>query len=147
MSKPRVLVADDNDAICTLLKALLQREYEVEFATDGLEAIERLRTRRYAAVLLDLLMPVADGFTVLEYLRTERPDILPNVIVVTAAAGSAEASRVLEYGVCRIVRKPFEVDTLLGAVRDCADPSEDMPRSTLISGTMLLLFAEMISGR
>src|SRR6476659_559018 len=53
VEKPHVLLADDNEATCTLLTALLQREFEVAIATDGNEAIERLRTRRYAALLLD----------------------------------------------------------------------------------------------
>ena len=62
VEKPHVLLADDNEATCTLLTALLHRDFNVEAAFDGQETMERLRTRRYAVLLLDLRMPQADGF-------------------------------------------------------------------------------------
>src|SRR4051812_6256142 len=49
VEKPYVLLADDNEATCTLLTALLHRDFNVEAAFDGRETIERLRTRRYDA--------------------------------------------------------------------------------------------------
>src|SRR5436190_952284 len=79
VEKPRVLLADDNEATCTLITALLYRDFEVEVAIDGREAIEYLRTRKYAALLLDLRMPHTDGFAVLDFLKEHQPKMLASV--------------------------------------------------------------------
>lgn len=148
MDKPRVLVADDNDAICALLKALLQRDYHVEIARDGSEAIERLRTAAYSAVLLDLLMPEVDGFSVLKYLRNERPSLLAQVIVLTAAVTERELAAVRTYAVRDVIRKPFEVETLLASLRQCVGPGEGTHgASALLTGGMLLLVAQILGSR
>jgi CheY-like chemotaxis protein len=148
MAKPRVLVADDNDAICTLLRALLQRDYDVEMVNDGAQAIARLRTRSYSAIVLDLLMPEVDGFSVLEFLRNERPAQLGRVVVLTAAVTEREITRVRAFAVHDIIRKPFEVEVLLEAVRECAgEPDGSHGSTALFAGGMLLFIAEMLSGR
>jgi len=146
VDKPLVLLADDNEATCTLITALLQSEFTVEIAADGSEAIEKLKRRKYSAILLDLLMPVVDGYGVLEFLRKERPELLPNVLVVTAALAGREMQRLSTYPVCGIIPKPFEVDLLFQAVRDCAGDPDDRPsiHSPFLSGGMLLLLAEVL---
>lgn len=148
MDKPRVLVADDNDAICTLLRALLQRDYDVEMVSDGAQAIDRIRTRSYAALIVDLLMPDVDGFSVLEYLRNDRPALLGHTIVLTAAVTEREIARARAFAVRDIIRKPFEVEVLLAAVRQCAgEPDGSRGTTALLAGGMLLFIAEMLSGR
>lgn len=147
MDKPFVLIADDNEATCTLITALLRGEFVVEVANDGAEAIEKLRGRQYAAVLLDLLMPVADGYAVLDFLRAERPELLSRVIVLTASVGVRQIERVREYPVCRVIAKPFEVDALVNAVRDCAGRGSSSFREHILSGGMLLLLAEVVLHR
>lgn len=144
MEKPFVLLADDNEATCTLITALLRSDFVVEVVTDGGAAIEKLKCRQYAVILLDLLMPVVDGYAVLEYLRAERPDLLARVLVVTAALGAREMQRVSGYNVCGVVAKPFEVDALFYAVRQCAGETDTPVRGPLISGGMLILIAEVL---
>jgi CheY-like chemotaxis protein len=144
LEKPFVLLADDNEATCTLITALLKRDFVVDVATDGGEAIEKLKGRQYSVILLDLLMPVVDGYAVLEYLRAEHPGLLGRVLVVTAALGTREMQRVSTYKVCGVVAKPFEVDALFNAVRDCAGDTDTPLRGPLISSGMLLLLAEVL---
>jgi len=145
VEKPFVLLADDNEGTRTLITALLQNEFTLDHATNGQEAIEKLKHRRYAAVLLDLLMPLADGYAVLDHLTAERPEILRRVLVVTAAITNRELQRVRDYAVCDVIAKPFEVESLLAAVRRCADlPDEPFLRGPLLSGGVLLLLAEML---
>ena len=146
MEKPRVLVADDNEATCTLLNALLRAEFVVETANDGHEAIEKLKSRQYAAILLDLLMPGADGYAVLDFLRNDAPHLLQRVIVVTAALSSRDMQRVSTYETCGVIRKPFEVDVLQTMVRQCAGNSSSDPflGKPLIAGGMFLLLADLI---
>jgi CheY-like chemotaxis protein len=145
VEKPFVLLADDNEATCTLIRALLQNEFAVEIASDGHEAIDKVKRRPYAAILLDLLMPIADGYTVLDFLKSERPELLRRVLVVTAAVSPRDLKRVSDYPISGVVAKPFEVDVLQGAVRRCAHDQGQSDLSTpLMSGSMLLLLADLL---
>jgi len=108
--KPFVLLADDNEATCTLVTAILHREFVVEIAGDGGEALEKLKTGNYGAVLLDLRMPNVDGFGVLEFLKANRPEMMRNVIVLTAALSRGEIERVKSYDICGIIAKPLGGD-------------------------------------
>jgi CheY-like chemotaxis protein len=147
--KPRVLIVDDNEATCTLITALLQREFAVETASDGVEAIDKLRTNSYSAILLDLRMPQTDGFAVLDFLKQNSPDLLPNVLVVTASLTRGEIERARGYGVCGIVTKPFEVEILLAAVKECAGPAGDGSAlgNVIASTPVLLLLADLLKQR
>lgn len=145
MGKPFVLLADDNEATCTLITALLQSEFVVEVANDGGEAIEKLRSRQYAAILLDLRMPHVDGYAVLDFLSTERADLLGRVIIITAAVDARQMQRLGGYPVQRVIAKPFEVDVLFNAVRECAgDDDASTMHVPIISGGMLFLLAEWL---
>jgi CheY-like chemotaxis protein len=149
VEKPYVLLADDNEATCTLITALLRHDFHVDVATDGREAIDRLRTRRYQAVLLDLRMPIVDGFAVLDFLKEHRPEALPNVLVVTAALSSGELERANAYGVCAIVTKPFDVETLRARVKECAATDDGIALGPVLcsSGPMILLLADLLRQR
>lgn len=139
MEKPFVLLVDDNEATCTLITALLHKDFNVEVAADGLEALEQLRTRTYAAVILDLRMPHLDGYGVLDYLRDNNPEVLRRVLVVSAALTRTELTRLKPYDVCAIISKPFEVETLLSAVRQCVDDPSALRGRFLTSGVILFL--------
>lgn len=140
MEKPLVLVAEDNDATAALIRALLRNEFRVDRVCDGREAIERLKSGSYTVVLLDLLMPGADGFLVLEYLNAERPELLERVIVVTAAVTPRELQRLEGYRIRGVIAKPFDVEVLQDEVRRCQSRDGDGPwRTTLITSGMLLL--------
>lgn len=145
MEKPRVLLADDNDATCTLIVALLRNEFTVDAVSDGQEAIEKLKSRQYEAILIDLLMPVLDGYGVLDYLQRENPETLARVLVVTASVSTRTSERVSRYGVCKLIAKPFDIELLQGLVRQCAGvPDDPFPRGQILSGGMLLLLANLL---
>jgi two-component system, sensor histidine kinase and response regulator len=142
--KPYVLIVDDNEATLTLLTALLQRDFSLDFAMDGHEAIEKLRTKHYAASLLDLRMPQVDGFAVLDDLNSDKPEMLSRVIVVTAALTKSELARVAGFGVYGVIAKPFEVDALLAAVKECAERVEGNQLGRFLSSGVMLLIADII---
>jgi putative two-component system response regulator len=146
VQKPFVLVADDNEATCTLITALLHHDFVVETASDGTAAIARLKSRQYAAVILDLLMPVADGYAVLDFLRMHRDDLLPRIIVITASVGRREMERVASYGVHRVMPKPFEVDALHATVKEIAGSTDafNAGGGALISTGMILMLADLL---
>ena len=144
--KPSVLLVDDNQATCTLITAILLRDFQVETAGDGLEAIEKLRINQYAAILLDLLMPHQDGFGVLDFLKANSPKKLANVLVVTAMLSPREIDRANSFGICGIVKKPFDVDALLAAVKQCAGEGDGGTLGNVFcsSTPMILLIADLL---
>ena len=145
IEKPYVLLVDDNEATCALMTALLQREFVVEIASDGYEAIEQLKTRNFGAVLLDIRMPRLDGFGVLDHLREHAPELLKSVLIVSAALGPREMERLEGYAVCGVIRKPFDVDALLDAVKTCAGTSGGGFGNVLASSTpVILLIANLL---
>lgn len=146
MEKPFVLLVDDNEATTTLMTAILHKEFEVDVAADGMDALEKLRTKNYRAIVLDLLMPQLDGYGVLDFLRDNNPAVLKSVLVVSAALSRKEMARVRDYHVCDVISKPFEVDHLIGAVRRCAG-TEAGPRGTILTSGVLLLLADLLRQR
>ena len=147
LEKPMVLLVDDNEATCTLVTALLQREFEVEVATDGMEAVDNLRIKNYAAVLLDLKMPQLDGYGVLDFIRANKPDMLRSTLILTAALTDREMTSVRTYDVCGVVRKPFEIETLLAAVKACVGGDALPFGSSILSSGMLMLLADLLRHR
>jgi CheY-like chemotaxis protein len=143
--KPIVLLVEDNEPTCTLMTALLQKDFAVDVATDGLEAIEKLRINAYSAIVLDLLMPQVDGYAVLDFLKENNPAVLRSLLVVTAALTRADLNRVRAYDVCAVIGKPFDVDALLNGVKQCAGPAHS--RGNLITSGVILLLADFLRHR
>jgi len=116
----RVLVVDDDESIRVLIQRLLAKNgYDVDTAADGGMALEKLTGETtYDAVVLDLMMPRVDGFTVLREILDKRPEMVSHTIVATAFPRDVARVRVDE--VCRVIIKPFDTHELLDAVRECA---------------------------
>jgi DNA-binding response OmpR family regulator len=107
----RVLIVDDEPDILLMLRLTLEAEgFETGLAADGESALERLRGERFDLMLLDVMMPVMDGWGVLERL-SDVPDA-PAVIVVSAKTAPQDVSRALELGAAEYVTKPFAVTDL-----------------------------------
>jgi CheY-like chemotaxis protein len=101
-----VLVVDDDPAVCNLLKGELGREgFEVETAANGAEALERIQQQRPAAMILDLMMPVMDGFEVINRLKRDlRRSPIP-IIVLTAKDLTDEDVQSINGHIEKIVQK------------------------------------------
>jgi DNA-binding NtrC family response regulator len=103
----RVLVVDDEVNMRAVLKGLLEREgYSVEEAGDGRTALEKTRSRGYAAVLTDLRMPELDGAQLLDALRQERPEV--PVVLLTAHGSVPTAVDAMRRGAFDFLTKPFD---------------------------------------
>ena len=114
----KALVVDDDAGIRLLIKRVLNRQqFEVDLASDGGEAIEKILTTDYPVIVLDLMMPRIDGIAVVHYLAEHIPSKLKNVIVMTAF-GAAAISQVCPP-VGRFLEKPFDVNHLLSEVTEC----------------------------
>lgn len=117
---PRVLVADDEDAIRTLVSRMLRRAgFDPLEARDGQQAIEQLDSNGFDVVVLDLMMPRVDGFGVIDHLINTQPKMIEKTIVMTAFPKTAARERL--HQLCCILSKPFDVEELVTLVRDCAN--------------------------
>ncbi|HYI12037.1 MAG TPA: response regulator [Thermoanaerobaculia bacterium] len=117
---PRVLIADDEDAIRTLVVRMLRRAgFEPFEAADGQDAIEQLDAGPFDVIVLDLMMPRVDGFGVVAHLIETHPRMVEKTVVMTAYPRTAARERL--HQLCTIVSKPFEMTELIQLVRDCAE--------------------------
>ncbi len=109
----RVLVVDDAPDIRDALSEILEVEgYDVQRARNGREALQRLEQEVPDLVLLDLMMPVMDGW---EFARSLAPGARPPIIVLSADRNVS--SKAKEIGALGWLAKPFELTELLAAVR------------------------------
>jgi two-component system chemotaxis response regulator CheY len=108
-----VLVVDDDPAIRSAVRDLLE-DYgiPVETATDGRDALAKVTAQVPRLVLLDMRMPIMDGWGFARALRDAGID--PPVVVMTAAADARRWAD--EIGAIGVVPKPFGIDELIGAV-------------------------------
>jgi two-component system alkaline phosphatase synthesis response regulator PhoP len=109
----KILIAEDEPAIANLIRAALDGpDYRCAWAADGLSACDRLEREPFDLVLLDIMLPGADGYEVLNYCRTlEVP-----VIFLTAKGTLEDRVRGLRLGAEDYITKPFELMELLARV-------------------------------
>jgi len=116
-SSMRVLVIEDNDGLRDYLRVALEtQEYEVLTARDGQEALGYLNGHPVDVVLTDIFMPEMDGIEIIAALRKQFPGI--RVIAMSGRPGVDYLSVARELGVTRTLRKPFELNELLAALKD-----------------------------
>jgi two-component system OmpR family response regulator len=115
--RPTILVVDDDRDLRELLATLLEEEgYEVATANDGRSALEEVRRHRPTLILLDMKMPVMDGWHFCANLR--EAGVPPPIVVITAAANAE--GRAAEVGADGWLSRPFELDALLTLVHHFA---------------------------
>lgn len=113
-----VLVVDDEPQVAWMLRFSLEAEgYQTLEARDGRAALEEIRRHRPGLVLLDVMMPVMDGWSVLEALQALPEQERPRVIVVSARASLRDRAKAAELGADAFVAKPFNVEDLLDLIR------------------------------
>jgi excisionase family DNA binding protein len=112
--RPRILVVDDESSIRDLLsKTLALAEYDVDTASDGRSALERLRLYPYDLLIADLKMPGIDGLSVIREAKRLKAD-LP-VIIITGYSTETAAIEAVNLGVSGYLTKPFRVPQVLAA--------------------------------
>ena len=127
----KILIIDDEKAICNTLKEILVYEkYEVDIANDGAEGVKKLELVHYDLVLCDIKMPKMDGLEVLGKVQELKPE-LP--VVMISGHGTIEtAVDAIKKGAYDYISKPPDLNRLLVTVRNALD------RSTLITETKTL---------
>lgn len=113
----RIVVVEDTPVLAAMMTRMLHlRGYHVQALYDGLDLIEQLRRTSPALVLIDMSLPVKDGWQLIEEIR-RTPDIchLP-VIAMTSHGSDDEVRRVVDAGYTDVVRKPFDLTEFWGMV-------------------------------
>lgn len=119
LRRKRALLLDDDAAMRRLLSLLLKRAgFAVDSVVSGNDAIEAIEKQDYAAITLDLMMPLEGGMTVIRYLRENAPAKLRRVIVITGAPDAVLDP--IRDELFAIVRKPFKHEELVETAKRLA---------------------------
>jgi DNA-binding response OmpR family regulator len=114
-----VLVVDDEPQVVWVLQFSLEAEgYTTFLARDGAAAMEAIDLFHPKLMLLDIMMPTMDGWSVLEELMKLPREERPRVIIVSALSSLRDRARAAELGADAYVPKPFNVDDLLEVLHD-----------------------------
>ncbi|HWD40402.1 MAG TPA: response regulator [Fimbriimonas sp.] len=122
----KVLVCDDERHIVRLIQVNLERHgYTVVTAFDGKEGLEKIRSEKPNAIVLDVMMPYMDGFEVLKSIRREpETENLP-VIMLTAKAQDKDVFEGYHYGADMYLTKPFNPMELVTFVKRILQSNDD----------------------
>ena len=133
----RILVAEDeHDLNEIIVKKLVEEGYSVDACYDGAEAIDILSYTEYDAILLDIMMPKADGFQVLTALRSSGKET--PVLFLTARDAIEDRVRGLDSGASDYLVKPFSLEELAARVRAALRIAHGKSTNILTVGDLML---------
>ena len=114
-----VLVVDDEPQVVWVLQFSLEAEgYETFAARDGVQALSAVSQHHPKLMVLDIMMPNKDGWSVLEEMMQLPREDRPRVVIVSALASLRDRAKAAELGADAFVPKPFNVDDLLGVLHE-----------------------------
>ncbi|MGO8946115.1 MAG: response regulator transcription factor [Ktedonobacterales bacterium] len=147
VKKQTILAADDDPQLLRLVTRNLQLDgYEVVAVSDGQQALDQIEAQKFDLVILDVMMPKLDGFTVCE--RVREFSSVP-VIILTARGQDQDKIRGLDLGADDYLTKPFSIEELLARVRAVVRRSQlsgnhdgQNLRPTVVIGDLTIDFAQ-----
>ncbi len=92
----KILIAEDDTVIKNIMEIQLKNDFEVDVALNGAEALKKIHKNKYDIILLDLIMPIKDGFDVLAQLKKEKNKV--PVLVFSNLSQDGEKSRAFKLG-------------------------------------------------
>ena len=110
---PTVLIVEDNDDLRLYINTLLSDKYETMMATNGEEALKRMRSRIPSIIVTDIMMPKMDGIELCRRVRASADTNHIPIVVVTARVGDDDRMRGLKAGVDAYLMKPFKAEELM----------------------------------
>ncbi|MFQ6110233.1 MAG: response regulator [Candidatus Aminicenantales bacterium] len=113
--KARVLLVDDNISLCKTMSFILKRKgHLVSIASNGVEAIRKVKKNPFDIIFIDIKMPLLDGVETYRRIKEIRPEAL--VIMMTAYVGDSLIQQALKEGVHNIIYKPLDIETVLSLI-------------------------------
>lgn len=132
MKNGNILITDDDQTLCYLLKEELVNEgYEVDITFDGKYAIENLKKKSYDLLLLDLEMTDVQGEEVLKYTKEHHPDL--QVIVLTAKTEIRTAIQCIQDGAYDFITKPYEFGQLVVVIERALEHKNLVIKNKILS--------------
>ena len=124
MTNTRILIVDDHGSLRKSMAEYLRKQDgidEVQEAANGVEALKLLHDGRFDILVTDIVMPMMDGYMLLEELRRRQIVPQPRIIVASALGRDDFIARAIELGAQFYMVKPFEPEHLFSHIRDLAD--------------------------
>ncbi|GAA6765656.1 hypothetical protein AAFH68_15920 [Flavobacterium sp. CGRL1] len=133
LGKLKILLCEDNVLNQKLVKSVMQNfGFELDIAENGEEGIELLLKNEYDLVLMDLQMPIKDGYQTTEYIRNEMNSTIP-IIAMTAHSLMGEQERCYNVGMDGYVPKPFKQPVLLETIKTVLNPDYKLTRKRRVN--------------
>ncbi len=134
-TQTRILVADDDPLLCMLLRdTLCQAGFEVLVAHNGDELVRMAQEQAPHLLLIDLMMPVMDGYEAIRQLRNDTRTAHLPMIILTARSASADVVTGFETGADDYIVKPYDVDVLLARIRGLLRRASQRPVNNPLTG-------------
>lgn len=113
-SRKKILICDDEFGIRESLKLILEDAYDLDFASSGSEAVNKIKNSYFDGLILDIKMPAKDGLETLEEVKAISPET--KVIIATGYQSVETASKAVKLGAVDYITKPFESEEVLEKV-------------------------------
>ena len=123
MSAKVLLVDDEKDFLEIMTERMSARGMEVSTATSAQDALEKVQTKSYDAVIMDFLMPELDGFKALKLFKEARPDLA--IILLTANVREEERIAAKKLGAMEVIEKPADLNILTQKVEEAKARNQD----------------------
>ncbi len=117
MDKQKILIADDEPGIRSIVNRILEEEYIVFEAADGEEAIDIAKGQRPALILMDLMMPKMDGYAACSIIKSDQATKGIPVVILTGVGHELNKKYAEEMGADGYITKPFTRESLLEEMR------------------------------
>jgi CheY-like chemotaxis protein len=126
----KVLVVEDNEVNQLIINRVLKaRNYQVSMASNGQQAINQLESNYFDIVLMDIQMPVMDGYDAIQYIRNSgKPFQHIPIIALTAYAIKSEIEKCMDAGANDFVSKPFQANDLINKIEQLANNYKQQPQ-------------------
>ncbi|NJN77539.1 MAG: hybrid sensor histidine kinase/response regulator [Saprospiraceae bacterium] len=113
----KILIVEDNPTLCNFIKLLLNH-HQISVAGNGKEALEQLKKEQPDLIISDVMMPIMDGFQLLDALKNSDKYRHIPILMLTARASMSDKLKALRIGVDDYMTKPFEQDELFARVNN-----------------------------
>jgi len=126
-----ILIIDDEKEICESIQMILEYEdYNVDYSTDSISGLDKLKYGNFDALFLDIQMPGKNGFQILEWIKKENLHI--NVIMISAFSSLENAVKATKLGAFDFIEKPIDREKLLISVRNAVKQTNLVKENKLL---------------
>ena len=138
----KILVADDDRGIREVLENFLKNEgCHVKTASDGLDTLEKAKSEKFDIVVVDLMMPGADGLEILKSCKQLDPDIL--FIMITGCASLETALTAIKEGAYDYVTKPFRLEEMQIAIKNGSERVKLIRQNRMLVEDLRVAYSEI----